>query len=260
MFDRIQFQAQPLSAQFQPKQPQPQPQPQPQFIPNQPLQQRPQSQFMPNQQFQPNPQFQSNPQFNRLQPQSQSQFTQPLKSFQQFQNVPQSLNNFQQQTLSSFQQQPIPPFQQQPLSSFQQQSVPPPNLMQTFSQFTPNSKLINDLATTSIKVAERIMNNKPVTPNFQNLDSNTNKPFSTPKQLPQLTLKEVSQLKAPARFCPFKTSVKCDPQFPYRQIDGSCNNLDNLWWGQAEMPFKRFIDADYSDRKLFIYSFLFISF
>jgi len=120
--------------------------------------------------------------------------------------------------------------------------------MQTFSQFTPNSKLINDLATTSIKVAERIMNNKPVTPNFQNLDSNTNKPFSTPKQLPQLTLKEVSQLKAPARFCPFKSSVKCDPQFPYRQIDGSCNNLDNLWWGQAEMPFKRFIDADYSDQ------------
>ena len=102
----------------------------------------------------------------------------------------------------------------------------------------------------------RILSN----PNFQNLDSNTNKPFSTPKQLPQLTLKEVSQLKAPARFCPFKTSVKCDPQFPYRQIDGSCNNLDNLWWGQAEMPFKRFIDADYSDRKLFIYSFLFISF
>jgi len=102
-------------------------------------------------------------------------------------------------------------------------------------------------------------NNKPVTlpssPPSKTLDNNNNnKPVSVPKQLPSLTLKEVSQLKAPARFCPFKASVKCDPEFPYRQTDGSCNNLDNLWWGQAETPFKRFIEADYSDRKLFIYS------
>jgi hypothetical protein len=62
---------------------------------------------------------------------------------------------------------------------------------------------------------------------------------------PFLTL---STLRVPAKFCPFKKAIACDPQYPYRQLDGSCNNLKHLWWGQAETPYKRYLPADYSDR------------
>lgn len=49
------------------------------------------------------------------------------------------------------------------------------------------------------------------------------------------------------KFCPFKQIPRCDPQYPYRKLDGSCNNLNVPWLGQSEKPFKRWLDADYSD-------------
>ncbi len=58
-------------------------------------------------------------------------------------------------------------------------------------------------------------------------------------------------VRAPPRFCPFKNMTQCNPQYPYRSFDGSCNNLKNPWWGQAEMPFKRWLRPDYADSKLF---------
>ena len=63
---------------------------------------------------------------------------------------------------------------------------------------------------------------------------------------PQSALKN---FKAPEKFCPFKKPLNCNPQFPYRTLDGSCNNLQNTWWGRSEAPFKRWLSADYSDRK-----------
>lgn len=51
------------------------------------------------------------------------------------------------------------------------------------------------------------------------------------------------------RFCSFQSDIECDPNFPYRQLNGSCNNLNNLWWGKAETPYKRYLDSDYADSK-----------
>lgn len=42
---------------------------------------------------------------------------------------------------------------------------------------------------------------------------------------------------------------KCDPNAPFRTIDGSCNNLNFPVWGQANTANTRIIDADYSDGK-----------
>ncbi|XP_063589602.1 chorion peroxidase-like [Penaeus indicus] len=39
----------------------------------------------------------------------------------------------------------------------------------------------------------------------------------------------------------------CPPGFPYRSIDGSCNNLANPKWGAAMIPFRRFLDPAYDD-------------
>ncbi|XP_069975779.1 salivary peroxidase/catechol oxidase isoform X2 [Penaeus vannamei] len=39
----------------------------------------------------------------------------------------------------------------------------------------------------------------------------------------------------------------CSPTFPYRSIDGSCNNLANPKWGAAMIPFRRFLDPAYED-------------
>ncbi|XP_042870130.1 chorion peroxidase-like isoform X2 [Penaeus japonicus] len=40
---------------------------------------------------------------------------------------------------------------------------------------------------------------------------------------------------------------RCSPAFPYRSIDGSCNNLANPRWGAAMIPFRRFLDPAYED-------------
>lgn len=58
----------------------------------------------------------------------------------------------------------------------------------------------------------------------------------------------LQSLKAPEKFCPFKKQIVCDTQFPYRSLDGSCNNLNNTWWGKTGTPYKRWMPADYSDQ------------
>ncbi|KAJ8043608.1 Peroxidasin [Holothuria leucospilota] len=40
---------------------------------------------------------------------------------------------------------------------------------------------------------------------------------------------------------------ECNPLDVYRTIDGSCNNLNNPYWGKSMTPFKRLIPAQYSD-------------
>ncbi|XP_015374036.1 PREDICTED: peroxidase-like [Diuraphis noxia] len=42
---------------------------------------------------------------------------------------------------------------------------------------------------------------------------------------------------------------KCDPNAPFRTIDGSCNNLNFPVWGQTNIANTRIIDANYSDGK-----------
>ena len=36
----------------------------------------------------------------------------------------------------------------------------------------------------------------------------------------------------------------------YRTIDGSCNNLEHLQWGQASTAFQRLLPSDYEDGTL----------
>ena len=69
---------------------------------------------------------------------------------------------------------------------------------------------------------------------------------------------KLTTFHAPSKFCPFKNSITCDMTYPYRSFDGSCNNLKNLWWGQSETPYKRWLEPDYSDRNNFILYSLFI--
>jgi hypothetical protein len=57
------------------------------------------------------------------------------------------------------------------------------------------------------------------------------------------------QIKTPYPYCPYENKP-CDPyQLQYRQIDGSCNNLNanSTWWGATLTPFKRVLPAVYDD-------------
>ena len=57
----------------------------------------------------------------------------------------------------------------------------------------------------------------------------------------------ISNLQAPPELCPFKKVAPCDPKTRHRRFDGSCNNLQNPWWGKSEIPYKRYLPAEYSD-------------
>ena len=57
----------------------------------------------------------------------------------------------------------------------------------------------------------------------------------------------IEQYQAPDEFCPFVQKPFCQSSYYYRTIDGSCNNLENTWWGMSETPFKRLLDAKYED-------------
>lgn len=50
------------------------------------------------------------------------------------------------------------------------------------------------------------------------------------------------------KYCDEKAShFHCDPESPYRTIDGSCNNLGHPAWGMTGMPQKRFLSPAYDD-------------
>ncbi|KAI3386617.1 hypothetical protein SNEBB_008749 [Seison nebaliae] len=45
--------------------------------------------------------------------------------------------------------------------------------------------------------------------------------------------------------CDFNLNVQCNGDYPYRSADGGCNNLHVPYWGAANVPFKRYVEADY---------------
>jgi len=106
------------------------------------------------------------------------------------------------------------------------------NLMAKFLKSTDDSVKINNFATTALKVSAQLLKAK------LNKEQSANQ---------EQVLKVLQAIRAPEKFCPFKEQIACDPNFPYRSLDGSCNNLKNPWWGKAGTPFKRWMSADYSD-------------
>ncbi|WAQ94509.1 PXDN-like protein [Mya arenaria] len=48
--------------------------------------------------------------------------------------------------------------------------------------------------------------------------------------------------------CGGVVAAPCDPRAPYRQFDGSCNNLANPSWGMSEHEQNRVVPNDYDDR------------
>lgn len=43
--------------------------------------------------------------------------------------------------------------------------------------------------------------------------------------------------------------IKCDPNEKYRTVDGTCNNIDNAYWGATRSPSRRLLPPEYNDGK-----------
>lgn len=49
-----------------------------------------------------------------------------------------------------------------------------------------------------------------------------------------------------APFCQ-QQNITCDPAYRYRSINGSCNNLQHIYWGASFQPFDRILPPAYED-------------
>lgn len=54
----------------------------------------------------------------------------------------------------------------------------------------------------------------------------------------------------PEHYCPKHNYnyYKCDDKYPFRNYDGSCNNLYVPWWGKKETPYERILAPEYGDK------------
>ena len=57
----------------------------------------------------------------------------------------------------------------------------------------------------------------------------------------------LEQYSAPLDYCPFEEEYNCDPAYPYRTYDGTCNNYKYPWWGKSHSPLKRLLTPAYDD-------------
>jgi len=90
---------------------------------------------------------------------------------------------------------------------------------------TPSSYALSRTANLALKAYKELMKQeKSVTLNYQN------KPA-----------------RIPAPYCPRENNIYCNPSYPYRTANGSCNNILYPWWGEAESPYKRLLPPDYDD-------------
>jgi len=87
-----------------------------------------------------------------------------------------------------------------------------------------------------------------LTPNSIKMDEQANIILNNYKKLLKSDKKDLfrSNLNIPSPSCP-RVQISCKPDYPYRSQDGSCNNLENPWWGKTETPYKRLLPAEYDD-------------
>jgi len=108
-------------------------------------------------------------------------------------------------------------------------------------QSSPNARVIDRVSTAALKVSQKITNRINVETIRQLPQSNNRKTSQN------IAFERIAGLQAPQELCPFKKVVGCNLRSKYRTFDGSCNNLQNLWWGKSEIPYKRYLAADYND-------------
>ncbi|KAG9511035.1 Thyroid peroxidase, partial [Fragariocoptes setiger] len=65
--------------------------------------------------------------------------------------------------------------------------------------------------------------------------------------LSRVDLHSGSHVRSAISRCQEDQVMMCDPEFPYRMSDGSCNNLHHPTWGKANTCFARLLPPDYSD-------------
>lgn len=65
----------------------------------------------------------------------------------------------------------------------------------------------------------------------------------------QLPNQDLNRYALPRTFCPYESQPvrPCDPLYPYRSLDGSCNNLNQASWGRMRSPFRRLLRPAYDD-------------
>jgi hypothetical protein len=108
-------------------------------------------------------------------------------------------------------------------------------------QSSPNARVIDRVSNAALKVSQKITNRIGVETVRQSPQSNNRKTSQN------IAFERIAGLQAPEELCPFKKVVGCNLRSKYRTFDGSCNNLQNLWWGKSEIPYKRYLAADYND-------------
>ncbi|KAH7975058.1 hypothetical protein HPB49_023022 [Dermacentor silvarum] len=63
----------------------------------------------------------------------------------------------------------------------------------------------------------------------------------------QLDLSELEAVSTRKELCGRLYPTKCDPSFPYRSLDGSCNNIEHPSWGKALSCHARITPPVYQD-------------
>ena len=90
---------------------------------------------------------------------------------------------------------------------------------------THTSRQIHDMSSIALRVSRSLLDDDP--------NSQT----------------QLEQLQAPDSFCPYdkETYDTCNVKYAYRSYDGTCNNVNYVWWGKSETPFKRILTPLYDD-------------
>ena len=104
---------------------------------------------------------------------------------------------------------------------------------QATAQSSNNAHAIDEASSLALRVSQSLLTKDELL---------TNKAFDFNP------LNVLAHVKAPGDLCPFRTNIFCNPSDRFSAIDGSCNNLQQPWFGKAETPYKRYMSPAYDDQ------------